>query len=277
MIERHLSDHAHTYVARAEQRLAVIEATLESAAAARQDAIDSLAAARRSKSWWKRLFVIETDDERLAEQLVVKHQGTIEQAQPKLDESRVQLAKATKGADGEQVLPAFLARTLSDRWTLNNGCFNNKGEIDHLLAGPNGIWAIEVKTNKVQLEVYGDDWRWHRVDKRGNRFKSGAAANGSGRTWGRQVAEPARALAKQLRRRGQDVEVRTAVVLVDPLAKVKDAVRPGVDLVTADLDELKRAIIGGKPVLDDQQLFAIDKLIVEHHQYHEKRQDRSVR
>ena len=154
-----------------------------------------------------------------------------------------------------------------------NGCYNSRGEIDHLLVGPPGIWAVEVKSNRALLQVFGDDWELTKLDNWGNEVGKKVAADRKGRTWGQQVAEPAALLADRLAIKGHDVPIRTAVVLVSPDARVIDVVRPGVDLVTADLEEFERSATTGAPILDHRELATIGELIVEHHRHFDVRSD----
>ncbi len=53
--------------------------------------------------------------------------------------------KIRAGIAGEQLVATELGRALNDDWTLLRGYRNRRGEIDHLLLGPKGLFAIEVK------------------------------------------------------------------------------------------------------------------------------------
>jgi hypothetical protein len=74
--------------------------------------------------------------------LVLLLLGVIALAGP--DERDVAIKRA--GAAGESVLPHLL-RALPDSYTLLNGVPvpGARADIDHVLIGPNGIWAIEAK------------------------------------------------------------------------------------------------------------------------------------
>ena len=52
-----------------------------------------------------------------------------------------------------------LGRALDDDWTLLRGYRNRRGEIDQLLLGPRGLFAIEVKNLNATVTVDGDRWR----------------------------------------------------------------------------------------------------------------------
>jgi Holliday junction resolvase-like predicted endonuclease len=49
------------------------------------------------------------------------------------------------GIAGERQVAEALGRALGDDWVLMRGYQNRLGEIDHLLLGPSGFVAIEVK------------------------------------------------------------------------------------------------------------------------------------
>ncbi len=270
MIERQLSNHANTYLVRAEQREEAARAAERSAVEAQRQAAEVCAAAKRAKPWWRRLFGLSSADEQVATELVAYHRQAASAAARDIKEARIDRAKATQGEEGERALPDWFGPRLSDQWRMFHGCYNNRGEIDHLLLGPPGLWAVEVKSDRAKLLVFGDDWDMTKLDRRGNEVGRKQAADGKGRNWGRQVSEPAAVLEKRLAVKGHGVPVNTAVVMVAPLAEILDVIQPGVDLVTASIEEFDQVATGGPPVLDRDQLAAIEDLIVEHHRHFTK-------
>ncbi len=270
MIERQLSDHANSYLVRAEQQHERARAAEHAAVDAQHQAAEVLAAARRAKPWWRRVFAIQSADERVAAELVDHHRQTAIDAGREIERAEIDRAKASQGQQGEQALPDWFRPRLSDRWRMFHGYANNKGEIDHLLLGPPGLWAIEVKTDRGKLLVFGDDWDLKKLDRRGNEVGRKQATDRTGRNWGRQVGEPAAVLEQHLTTQGSRVSVRTAVVMVTPRSEIIDVIQSGVDLVTASIEGFDQAATTGAAVLDRDQLAAIDSLIVEHHQHFEK-------
>ena len=59
-------------------------------------------------------------------------------------------------------------RALGDDWVLMRGYRNKLGEIDHLLFGPGGLVAIEVKNINGTVHCEGDKWRVDKYDRYGN-------------------------------------------------------------------------------------------------------------
>src|SRR5258708_15668142 len=74
----------------------------------------------------------------------------------------------TAGVEGELLVAASLGRALGDEWTLMRGYRNSRGEIDHLLVGPRGLFAIEGKHRNAMVHCAGDRWWFTKYDKYGN-------------------------------------------------------------------------------------------------------------
>lgn len=96
------------------------------------------------------------------------------------------LAQQAAGVAAEDQMTVALQR-LSDDWLLFRGYVNRRGEVDHLVVGPGGIWAIEVKGRGVCVHIDGDQWRYEKFDRYGNLVDQGILADRRGRSWGRQV------------------------------------------------------------------------------------------
>lgn len=256
MQDRFLSDNVAKHHREATARLQAKKDEIARADADHQ-------AAGRARPWWKRLLDVESD-ERLA----------LANRRAKLDEELVDVERRyrelTRGLEGEQVIPERYHTSLDHDWILYYGLCSGT-EIDHLLLGPLGIWAIEVKGKRVLLEVDGKKWTMQNLSIAGNLYEKSSATVAGGRTWGQQVAEPAAVLARHLANRGHPVPVNTAVVLVTAGSRTGKLRNTGVDLVTADLEELDRAIAdppGPAVDLDRTEIEAIDEIIVAHHHYH---------
>ena len=67
-----------------------------------------------------------------------------------------QEAIITAGIEGEQRAELGLGTKLGDEWVLLRGYRNNRGEIDHLLLGPRGLFAIEGKHRNATVYCDGD-------------------------------------------------------------------------------------------------------------------------
>jgi len=116
--------------------------------------------------------------------------------------------KIMAGIEGEQQVAAELGRALDDDWTLLRGYRNRRGEIDHLLLGPRGLFAIEVKNLNATVHVDGDRWRADKYDNYGNLVEQRPIADRKGRSPSAQLNEPADDLERFLRERGHPVTVQ---------------------------------------------------------------------
>ena len=101
------------------------------------------------------------------------------------------------GAAGEAVLPHLL-RALPDVYTLLNGVPvpGARADIDHVLVGPTGIWAIEAKHHAGMAQCVGDAWGYTR------RGRDGMPQAGHIGSPSQQARRAAHALESYLRGRG---------------------------------------------------------------------------
>jgi hypothetical protein len=136
--------------------------------------------------------------------------GVIALAGP--DERDVAITRS--GAAGEAVLPQLL-RSLPDSYTLLNGVPvpGARADIDHVLVGPNGIWAIEAKHHAGMVQCVGDAWGYTR------RGRDGLPQEGHIGSPSQQVRRAAQALESYLRQCGSltgSLRVEPLVVFTHP-------------------------------------------------------------
>jgi Nuclease-related domain len=91
---------------------------------------------------------------------------------------------------------------------------HRRGEIDHLLLGPRGLFAIEVKNINATVHIDGDRWRADKYDNYGNLVEQRPVTDRRGRSPSEQLNEPAGELERFLHERGQKVTVQRVVVLI---------------------------------------------------------------
>ncbi|WP_242884436.1 nuclease-related domain-containing protein [Actinomadura litoris] len=180
-------------------------------------------------------------------------------------------AQQQAGVNAEERLTYDLQRSLPGDWTLFRGYANRRGEVDHLLVGPFGVWAIEVKGRGVRVHVNGDEWRFEKFDRYGNRVETGALADRRGRSWGRQVSEIAGDLEKFLRSRGTHVRVHTAVVVMHDRAGVGTCHGLGVDALSIGTPYLLQQIHRLAENLDRSTQDKIVNLVRRDHRFHATR------
>jgi nuclease-like protein len=184
--------------------------------------------------------------------------------------------KIRAGIAGENLVAAELGRLLDDSWTLFRGYRNRRGEIDHLLLGPRGLFAIEVKNLNAIVHIDGDRWRADKYDRYGNLVEQRVIADRLGRSPSVQLNEPADELARFLAGRGHPVTVQRAVILAHARSRLGTVRNPDVlagpsagyalDLVEASANRLDR-----------EQCAAIADLIQRDHSFHDRRHARPRR
>lgn len=180
-------------------------------------------------------------------------------------------ARLAAGAAGERLVAEELGRMLDGQWTLLRGYRNRRGEIDHVLLGPRGLFAIEVKNQNATIDCHGDQWWSTKYDKYGNPVgPRQPMADRRGRSPSVQLNEPASQLAGFLYSRGHPVAVRRIVVLTHPRAHLRSSTRPTVDICTS-VRQL-RTLLNGYPVaITAAERAELERLIIRDHRFHERR------
>jgi hypothetical protein len=175
------------------------------------------------------------------------------------------------GIRGEREVADALHATLGHAWTLVKGYRNRRGEIDYLLLGPGGLFAIEVKYVNGTFAITRERWRYVRYDNYGNSVAEGVLADARRRPPNVQLGEPLAMLEQFLASRGHQVRMRAVVLLNHPKARISSC-DPDVGVVvltaTAQLQDLIRDSEGQ---LAARKLAEIERLIVRDHRYHEER------
>lgn len=180
--------------------------------------------------------------------------------------------KIRAGIAGEHQVAAELGQALDGDWTLLHGYRNRRGEIDHLLIGPQGLFAIEVKNVNATVHVDGDRWQADKYDNYGNLVEQRPIADGTGRSPSEQLNEPADELEEFLRQRGQPVAIRRAVVLTHRRSRLGRVRNPAVDVAMSTGDLLALIRHQATPTrLGRGQRAQIERLIRQDHAFHDKR------
>lgn len=140
------------------------------------------------------------------------------------------------GMAGERQVADELGAVLGDEWVLFSGYRNGRGEIDHLLAGPGGVFAIEVKHHNATVYINGEDWLFEKFDRWGNRVEQGRIADRTGRSPSEQVNDAADQLQQFLRSRGQHVSIARIVILNHPRSRIGGQRNASVRVTTSSRD-----------------------------------------
>lgn len=221
---------------------------------------DQARAARRWLAWLRGVFA-------------VRRIRRLAPAKPKpVSAPTDEQSKLAAGVEGEQFVADDLGRTLGDDWVLLRGYRNKRGEIDHLLLGPNGLVGIEVKNINGTVHCDGDNWRVDKYDRYGNLVEqySLGDAGARHRSPSVQLNEPADALEEFLRSRGEDVGVLRAVLLAHPKSKIGTCRHSTVSVFTRT-SEVTKLLTKVKQPFNASTRARLEELIVSDHRYHARR------
>ncbi|WP_203860120.1 nuclease-related domain-containing protein [Plantactinospora mayteni] len=265
-----LSDHGGKQLGRTVAQLRDAETTVaawhDSYLRARQD----LDASRRRTSWWRRLLEVSTAEERQASARTRQAWQGVAAADAGRQRLDGRARQQAAGVSGEEALQRGLS-VLDDSWVMLRGYRNRRGETDHVLVGPGGVWAVEVKRRRVRLHAVGEHWWYEKFDSYGNLVDKGLAVDGGGRSWARQVNDVAADLAAWLARNDLHVPIHTAVMIMHERATLGRCENPTVRAIGTHPTHLLEAIDRYAVSLDSQSCERIVALIRRDHRFHERR------
>jgi Nuclease-related domain len=200
----------------------------------------------------------------------------VQRAAPRSMEHGVadQEAILAAGITGEHIVAADLEATLGDEWTLLHGYRNRRGEIDHILLGPRGLFTIEVKYRNATVDIDGDVWRFRKYDHYGNVVEHGLITDRRGRSPSVQLNEPTAELERFLRSRNRPVRARRAVILTHPRSALGQCRNITVDLVATSAGRLISLVSASQTVFGTAQAAELQRLIVHDHQFNQRRSAR---
>jgi hypothetical protein len=172
------------------------------------------------------------------------------------------------GRNAERRVADGLAAALDGDWVLLRGYCNSRGEIDALLLGPHGLFAIEQKYRSVRVFIRGDEWEAEQVDKYGkNRGARFAIRDKKGRSPSEQVNEPAAALSRWLSTNKRGTPVTPVVLLTHPNARIGSIQHPTVQVETSTR-RLLALVERSQYALDAGRRADIERLIRRDHEFH---------
>lgn len=141
-------------------------------------------------------------------------------------------------------------------------------EIDALLLGPRGLFAIEEKYRSVRVYVRGDEWTAEQIDKygkpRGARFP---IRDGKGRSPSEQVKDPVAALSRWLGTNKRGTPITPVVLLTHPSARVGSLQDPTVR-VEGSVRRLLALVEHSSHALDAARCADIERLVRRDHEFH---------
>jgi hypothetical protein len=181
------------------------------------------------------------------------------------------------GRQGEQMVIKLLEDCLGDSWTLILGYRNAKGEIDQVIVGPYGIFAIEVKHINGVVHCNADQWWRDKYDRYNNLVeRNSAIADKGGRSPSRQINESANSLVARLAKKTTIRRVQRAVVLSHSSARLGKLAHPTVDRIMLLNKRAMGEFIKSSPDrIDACEVVRAIEVIREDHTFHNQRRPQS--
>jgi len=182
-----------------------------------------------------------------------------------------QLGALDGGAEGEREVADALDRALGKDWILFKGYRNARGEIDYLILGPPGLFAVEVKYVNGTFRITPARWTYVKIDRYGIAHEEHVLADAGDRPPHRQLGEPARQLEDFLTRRGHPVRVQPVVLLNHPRARIGYLDESlGVPVLTSTR-QLASLVLGASGNLSAGERTEIAALVERDHRFHDRR------
>ncbi len=181
-------------------------------------------------------------------------------------------AKLAAGMEGERLVETALGLVLDDEWALLRGYRNRGGEIDHLLIGPRGVFAIEGKHRNATIDCDGDLWVATKYDRYGNQVDDPVPmTDRRGRSPSEQVNEPASILQDFLRRTaGHPVTITRIVALTHPRARLGNCTGLTVHITTS-IRQITDLLNSSPAALTPAQCADLEHLITRDHRSRPRR------
>jgi len=260
MLTVELSDHPGQLLTAETQRR---EATVTQARSAHEKKLRVLRkqrdTARRQHRWWTYLR---------AALAIVRHKRDRPRPVAVQPSDAEEILRA--GIAGERLIAHELGQALPDEWTLLRGYRNARGEIDHLLLGPKGLFAIEVKNLNATVHVNADTWLADKYDRYGNHVNQYPIADRGGRSPSEQLNQPADALASFLYNRGQAVPVRRVVALAHERSRLGKHANLNVH-VAVTANDILRLVRDSPDEISQERRKRLQQLIEQDHEFHNRR------
>jgi len=179
------------------------------------------------------------------------------------------------GRNAERRVADQLAEALDDEWVLLRGYCNSRGEIDALLLGPSGLFAIEEKYRSVRVDIRGDEWMAQQIGRNGKSYGARfPIQDGKGRSPSKQVKEPAAALSRWLSTSKRGTPVTPVVLLTHPSARIGSIKEPTVR-VERSVRGLLALIERSQYTLDAGRRADVERLICRDHEFRKARKPTS--
>ncbi|MCL2770204.1 MAG: NERD domain-containing protein, partial [Solirubrobacterales bacterium] len=176
------------------------------------------------------------------------------------------------GVRGEDSALAALCQRLGDDWRALSGYRNRGGEVDLLLLGPRGVFAVEIKNNSATIVCHGDHWFYEKYDKYNNLVDKGTIRDRNGRSPSQQLNEPADRLASTLVPHCPELWIERVVLLCHPRGWVDFRRSSKLTVAVAnEVDHVLELIAQSDVRLTSDTVAQLQEAIVADHRRHNRR------
>jgi len=193
---------------------------------------------------------------------------------PVPQQASVEERQAQVGSEAERRVDAFFASALGERWTLIAGYCGPSGEIDRILIGPWGIYAIEIKGNRGVIESDGQRWRAKRYGRRGDLLDIKTLP----RAPDAQLLKAVTPLQRWLEKNGVEQRITTVVLFAAEDVRIGRMDSACVDVVTTlgtlDLGCLFEPEPGQERLPASRRESVVGLVVKDHHHWQSKRRGR---
>lgn len=193
---------------------------------------------------------------------------------PVPQQASVEERQAQVGSEAERRVDAFFASALGERWTLIAGYCGPSGEIDRILIGPWGIYAIEIKGNRGVIESDGQRWRAKRYGRRGDLLDIKTLP----RAPDAQLLKAVTPLQRWLEKNGVEQRITTVVLFAAEDVRIGRMDSACVDVVTTlgtlDLGCLFEPEPGQERLPASRRESVVRLVVKDHHHWQSKRRGR---
>ena len=239
-----------------------------------QSKIDKLKSKRRKA--WSRLNVCQAVSysrmiSEVSKDMPAKPKTPVLPCKPIIESTNEKDSMWESGLEGEIKLTEFLNEWLSDGWCMLKGYHNRAGEVDGILVGPEGIFAIEGKNLKGDIYCEGNKWKRDKFDRYGNMVESDVPIRDkTGRGPSVQVNRSADLLQSFLKRSAPACVIRRVVVFTHAASHLAGINNPTVDCVVTLAEwDLKGTFNKSSFKLTDADVEIAIAKIRQDHKYHE--------
>lgn len=178
------------------------------------------------------------------------------------------------GSDGEELAESKLLNIFNDDWTLISGFHGYNGEVDQIMVGPYGVFAIEIKNINGSISCESDNWTKDKFDKYGNLVERDVPIRDKGgRSPSKQLNQSTQPIMNRLKQKSQSIDIYTIILLTHRRSSIGILKNQTVDYIThlSDFDAEEMLADKEQILSQNETNEIIETIKTLHGQYKQKR------